>query len=131
MKISLKSVKLDAALEAVNGRAVRHTFRYDMNVRWSLESAEELLTKYGLPKKHWQGAVVTLESGDKLPNAYKQSYSVIRTRVIVERLKTAWAVTDIQRIEGDHDPITIRLTAEQIDIASKAHAKRYNVVQSG
>jgi hypothetical protein len=91
---------LTAALTAVNGTARSHTYTAGQHLRELAMDAEARLAALGIPVSSRAGAELHAKSGDALPNAYaKAGRSVIRTTVVLRRLKAGWVCTEIKRIE--------------------------------
>ena len=72
--------KLQAPLDAVNGRATSHTITRPEEVRSIAREAETALDKLGLPQAHRRGARAEHVSGKGLPNAYR--HTGIATRLL-------------------------------------------------
>jgi hypothetical protein len=87
--------KLQAPLDAVNGRATSHTITRPEEVRSIAKEAETALDKLGLPQAHRRGARAEHVSGKGLPNAYR--HTGIATRLLFERGSKAWFLVDVQR----------------------------------
>lgn len=60
-----------AALDAANGRARRHTLTDPREVRSFARQAEAALDALGLAKSHRRGTTVAHTSGKGLPSAYR------------------------------------------------------------
>lgn len=91
---------LTAALTAVNGTARSHTYVAGQHIRELAMDAEARLVALGIPASSRAGAELHAKSGVALPNAYaKAGRTVIRTGVVLRRLKTGWVCTEIRRVE--------------------------------
>jgi len=115
MRLNLNSDdKIVAALAAVNGKALSHTFTLASELRAVARDAEEKLSELNVPKSIRSGAVVAAESGERLPNKYK--YQATTTLVYLERGSSGWFLTSARRSEiwPDQKPhYFLRLTAAQ------------------
>jgi hypothetical protein len=86
--------KINAILSDVNGRAVDHTLRSFGDIVKADDQTKKAENLVG-GKKHAVGMKVLIESGDKVPNAYK--YNRVGTIVTLEMRSSGWFITDICR----------------------------------
>lgn len=103
MKIKItgaNKVALEAALLAVNGRAMVHTFTQASELQRAADQAELKLHKLGLPVSLRKGASVVVASGQKMVNAYK--YKVRTTQATLVRGATGWTLTELASVETWH-----------------------------
>ena len=124
------AARINAALEAVNGRATQHTFRGNSDLAEVARMAETALDKIGLPKGERKAAVATMVSGDKLPSAYKWSRNVVRTSVTIERGPRDWFLVAVERSEGGDPPgqPTVTISADQ-RVAAMAVLEKQNRIK--
>lgn len=120
---------IEAALEDVNGKAVKHTFTLADEIIYIAESAESNLMSLLARKSDLKGAVVTATSGGgSLPNGYKYSRQV--THVKLERRSTHWwlvAVESGSLIQNQSGCIHLTLTKEQDERVVEVIRKQYSV----
>lgn len=97
----MKSIKITdtaaitAALDEVNGKATAHTFTTAWEINACAEDAESKLYLLGIPKKDRAGAQYVVQSGSRLPNAYK--HGAITTVVTLSRNNSGWKVEKISQ----------------------------------
>lgn len=109
MKIKITDANLDAvqaALNAVNGRARAHTYTAS-NILALAQGAEAKLKSLRIPSRLRSGATVHATSGDKLAKAYKGK--VIRTYATLVRGSRDWFITDAHALEQWPDASRPRL----------------------
>lgn len=109
MKIKITENTIDAiqaALDAVNGRAHAHTYTA-ADVLALAQSAEAKLKSLRIPSRLRSGSTVRATSGDKLAKAYKGR--VIRTTVTLVRGSREWFLTDVHALEHWPDASRPRL----------------------
>ena len=125
MKIRIDNPKLGAALDAVNLKADVHTAGTG-EIKGLGETLDKRLSAL-LPKKDWQGARASYESGGRVPSAYK--YSRIITRVTLERGAGAWFVIGLQRLDiyGNALSLSISVTPAQRDAAVAQFSRQFSV----
>ena len=117
MRINIKSADaINTALARAHKGARTHTFTHFDELVYRATLAEEKLSTY-LSKHEMAGARLIVESGDKLPNAYKGR--VIRSRATLERGTRDWFLVDISRFTGwnTHTADHITITTTQRDAA--------------
>jgi len=91
---------LTAARAACNGTARSRTYTAGQHIRELAMDAEARLEALGIAASYRAGAELHAKSGDVLPAAYaKAGRTVIRTTVVLRRLKAGWVCTEIKRIE--------------------------------
>jgi hypothetical protein len=117
---------ISAALAAVNGTAVGHTYDVSDIVRLA-EEAETFAVTLFTNKKQVVGARYRAESGDKVPSAYK--FSRISTLVTLERFSTGWFLIEVSRgtIWGSGGSQQLILDAAQDFLATAKARSRYTV----
>lgn len=119
--------KITAALKAVNGSAVDHTYvvAYDV-IRVADEAEASLIAVLG-NKKNAVGARYGAESGSSVPAAYK--YSRISTRVTLERTVSGWFLIGVSRgtLWQKGGSPRLYLTAAQDELATAIARCRYTV----
>lgn len=119
----IDDMKINDALQAVNGKSGMHTFDHASQI-WPLAvAAEARLEALGIAKKHRAGAFFVAVSGDRVPNKYK--YGRNATFVRLERGATGWYVTRIEKrtIFCDGGSKMLFLTANQ-DAAAIAKVRQ-------
>lgn len=118
---------IQAALVAVNGRALNHTFTADEILEDALSAEFKVIAMLG-NKKDAIGATVYSRSGDKLPNAYKWSRQ-INIMCIERRASGWWLVGLVNSTVNDKSASYLRLilTAEQDAKAVARFKKSYGV----
>jgi len=117
---------ISAALAAVNGTAVDHTYDTSDIVRLAEEAETFAVTLFD-NKKQVVGARYRAESGGKVPSAYK--FTRISTVVTLERCSTGWFLIEVSRgtIWGSGGSQRLILNETQ-DAAAVAKARsRYTV----
>lgn len=117
-----------ARLAEANGRASAHIATPESLAR-DAESLERQLDNLFLMKGERPGAVAIVESGARLPAAYK--YHVTRNRCTLVRTRAGWALTFVGKIStwGSSQPRDhLSLTAEQAGIAKKKFAEQFAVL---
>jgi len=129
MKIKLSSKNFDsihAALAAVNGTAVGHTYRASDIVRLAEEAETFAVTLFD-NKKQVVGARYRAESGGKVPSAYE--FTRISTVVTLERYSTGWFLIEVSRgtIWGSGGSQRLILDAAQDFLATAKARSRYTV----
>jgi hypothetical protein len=122
--------QITAALREINGKATSHTYTHGYEILDALAFYDAKLEKMLGGKKYLPGAVVYLESGDCVPNAYK--YTRIGSRVRCERRSSAWYVTEIKCTDlykaGGKN--SIALTEEQDARAVKILRDGYTTIKN-
>ena len=89
--------KIKATLDAVNGRAIGHTYTHAYQILRLAIDAECALASLGLAKGERVGASVTFQSGEHLPAAYK--YVARTTTVTLLRRTSAWYLAVVRSSE--------------------------------
>ena len=120
--------RLLKAIKDANGDATAHTYHFD-DICFLVEEAEERCEDIGLPKHARVSAKVRGLSGSAVAKSYK--YKRVGTSVLLERRSTGWFLTQIERstIYAQGGCRVMHLTAKQIDLVQRAHAKLNNYVQ--
>ena len=123
------SLKIIAALAAVNGKADRHTYTTTHMIRAVADEAERRLTVLEIPKADRVGATYTQQSGEKLPGAYGK-WGVITTVITLLRRTGGWYLTGI--VASDKFPTAAPLSKLTLtpahDALAVAHLRQhYNV----
>jgi len=94
MKINIKnSVKIDAALRAVNGRSASFCYTDAYEIRALAVRAEETLAERGVRKKHVRGS--TLDASPAGASAKNYKYAANASRVTLTRTPGGWYLTDV------------------------------------
>ena len=127
IKIDTKNIgKINAALTAVNGTAVDHTYDADDIIKLAVE-AEAFAVSLFDNKKHTVGARYNAESGSKVASAYK--YSRISTVVSLERFSTGWFLVAASRgtIWSSGGSSRLFLDVAQDFLAAEKARSRYTV----
>jgi len=122
---------IEAALHAVNGRAVTHTFRFPSQILDLAEAAERGLINLGIPKVERAGARFVARSGEKLPSAYK--YVAIGTRVTLLRRSGGWYLIHAVATEihpGETPRAVLELTPVQDARAVEVLRRSYRVPEA-
>lgn len=130
----MKPIPLDntdaiaARLAEANGRASAHTATPASLV---LDAArlERELEAFALLKSERPGAVALVESGARMPAAYK--YQVTRNRCTLVRTRAGWALTFVGKVSqwGSARPSdNLSLTQAQATIAKQRFAARFTVL---
>jgi len=117
---------IQAALEAVNGRATQHTYTSYLEISDLVIAAGGALAKRFIPMKHAIGAKLIATSGQPVNNTYaKSGFSRVATRVTIERKSKYWAITSIEKTEVGQQGGGARLvvTEAQRDLALASFAK--------
>jgi hypothetical protein len=129
MKINLKDTDaVQAALDAVNGRATAHTYNTPYFVHVVAREAERELARFNVPKAARKGARYVSQSSGNLPKAYK--YTAIGTTVTLERGASAWFLVDVAACDirpGAAPFYRLTLTPDQDAAAVAALRKAYRV----
>ena len=117
---------ISAALAAVNGTAVDHTYDTSDIVRLASEAEAFAITLFD-NKKLVVGARYRAESGSKVATAYK--YTRISTVVTLERCTTGWFLIEVSRgtIWGGGGSQQLILDAAQDFLATAKARSRYTV----
>lgn len=118
---------IQAALVAVNGRALSHTFTADEILEDALSAEFKVIALLG-NKKDAVGATVFSRSGSKLPNAYKWARQINTMRI--ERRASGWWLIDLDNdTVNDKSAAYLRLTLtpEQDAKAVAKFKKSYGV----
>lgn len=121
---------IEAALQAVNGRATSMTMRHFHHVADVAERAETMLET--LPKAERKGAVVTYVPEGPRANRYK--YSAISTRLMLQRKASAWYLTDASRVDiwpKQPDRMAVYISPEQGAEISRRALAGFHVVGAG
>ena len=129
MKIKIDSKNLStisAALAAVNGSAVDHTYDTSDIVRLAAE-AEVLAIELFDNKKTTVGARYGAESGGAVPSAYK--YNRISTVVTLEKCVSGWFLVGVSRgsVWKKGGSQRLYLTPAQDILATAKARSRYTV----
>jgi hypothetical protein len=122
---------IEAALHAVNGRAVTHTFRFPSQILDLAEAAERGLINLGIPKVERAGARFVARSGEKLPSAYK--YVAIGTHVTLLRRSGGWYLIHVVATEihpGAAPRAVLELTPAQDARAVEVLRRSYRVPEA-
>jgi len=96
MKIKVSddnAAKIQAALDAVNGRANEHTYRVYGDIARLVIEAELRRADLRLSKREAKGIQVVSVSGEAVPTAYKWRRNA--TRVELTYCATGWCLTDL------------------------------------
>lgn len=95
MKINIKNEnKIDSALQAVNGKAVSHTYSA-RDVRRLATDAETELKSLGIDRAQRKGSIYKASGAGPAAASYK--YRVITTMVKLERGAKDWFLVDAKR----------------------------------
>lgn len=117
MRININNTaKIDAALEAVNGRATSHTVTSASDVRRIAASAESRLAP--IAKARRRGASVAYRPSGPGKAYARKGHHVITTRITLERGASGWFLTGCERCEMWSDSpelFAIRVTPDQRD----------------
>ncbi len=122
---------IEAALKAVNGKALQHAYAVAYEIEGLAEDAEKQLESLGLPKSGRVGASWTQTSGGKVSNSYaKKCHSRTATAVRLERRSTGWFLIEAKKVEvgqsgGGAGLLT--LTQAQADDATRRFRARFAV----
>jgi hypothetical protein len=131
MKIKVSddnAAKIQAALDAVNGRASEHTYRTYGDIARLVTEAETRRADLRLSKREAKGIQVVSVSGDAVPTAYKWSRNA--TRVELTYCATGWCLTDLASttIYADGGGSCTSLTPDLANLAvAKFQAAHYTV----
>jgi hypothetical protein len=87
--------EIQAALDAVNGKATAFTVRYANDIYHLVLRAENHLNDNIVPVTDWAGATVTFRPAGPAAAAYDNA--AISTTITVSRTATGWYLTDVQR----------------------------------
>lgn len=117
---------ISAALAAVNGTAVDHTYDTSDIVRLASGAEAFAITLFD-NKKLVVGARYSAESGSKVPSAYR--YTRISTVVTLEKFSTGWFLVEVSRgtIWGGGGSQRLILTEAQDTLATAKARSRYTV----
>lgn len=120
--------QITSALHDVNGKATSHTYTTGKEILDELAAIDTRMEKMLGGKKYLPGAVVFLESGDSVPNAYK--YTRIGSIVKCVRRSSAWYVTEINCCDlyKNGGKNRISLTADQDLRACAVLRTNYHVI---
>jgi len=120
--------KIEAALSAINGKAISHTAGYE-DILILASKMEDKLDNLEIAKKDRAGATATGMSGGCVPTAYKYSRTVNRYKI--ERKSADWFLTFITRDDIYGNAVTDRLTLlpSQKDIAVAKFTAQFSVQQ--
>ncbi len=119
---------IEAALKAVNGKAIAHTFTTATEIEWIADHYEQKVIDLVGAKNRATGAKVTYQSGKELPNAYDHTRQV--TIVTLERSSTGWFLTSVTKTTGYKSAGKghLYLTAQQDASAHEQLRKAYSVI---
>ena len=96
IKITMKNAqKINAALDAANGKATSHTIRSAATICNIADDAEARLS--ALPKSERKGATLVHIPAGPSASAYK--YAAATTRIVIERRATGWFLISAERAE--------------------------------
>ena len=118
--VNTNALAIQAALDAVRGRATEHTHSGAVEIVAIADTAEKTVIALVGSKKTAIGAKVFDTSGLAVSNAYsRKAYARVATAIEIERRSTAWYLTDIVKTEiGQHGGNRrILLTGEQDALA--------------
>lgn len=125
MKINITdTAKLQAALDAVNGKAKAFTLGV-VEVRQAAEEADYRLAASGVPKGERQGATVRYSPAGAESGAYK--WTSRSTRVFLLRGASSWYLTGCHAVEvypRQKEVLSISLTPD----AHAAHVARQSAL---
>ena len=99
MKITIdekNAEKIQAALDAINGRANEHVFRAE-DIDALAERAEQKLSDLSLPQSSRSGSRVSAISGRPVAKSYR--HKRIANHVTLIRGAKKWALVDVSQIE--------------------------------
>ena len=116
------------ALKSVNGNATQHTITSSKYIIELANEYEKILYRLVGKKSVMPGAVVSHQSGGKLPNAYK--YSRVVTYVELTRGSDNWYLTNCQTATAWNDAgkTSLKLTEKQdTEVIANLHTQ-YNVI---
>lgn len=132
IKITVDNVaQIEAALQAVNGRAQAHCYTTFTEIESLAETAEDSLGDLGIPKGLRHGASWNETSGGRVSNSYdRNGHRRQATRVMIERRVSGWYLTTIAKAEisqqgGGAGRLT--LTADQDAEAVRRMRSSYSV----
>ena len=120
MKIAFKPTnyeKIDALLDATNGKAKSHTIAYAGQIERAIVHAEQRLQD--IPKNRRKGVVVSYTPAGPGKAYARKGRQVITTRVNLVCSGHGWNVTGIERDEiwaDQPDRVGIEITKEQCQI---------------
>ena len=120
------AAKINAALDAANGKATSHTIRSWVLVDSIATDAEDMLS--ALPKADRKGAtLVHVPAG---PSASSYKYAAATTRIVIERRATGWFLISADRAEvypraPQRDVMTI--SSEQRDEIARRAVAEFNI----
>ena len=120
------AAKINAALDAANGKATSHTIRSWVLVDTIAEAAESRLA--ALPKAQRKGATLVHVPAGPSASAYK--YAAQTTRLRMERRATGWFLVSAERAEvypraPQRDVMTI--SSEQRDEIARRAVAEFNI----
>ena len=119
IKITLaNAAKINAALDAANGKATSHTIRACSEVIAIADDAEARLSV--LPKSERKGATLVHIPAGPSASAYK--YAAATTRIVIERRATGWFLLGAERVE-------VYPRATQRDIMTISPAQRDEIAR--
>ena len=118
IKIAVENTQaIEAALSAVNGRAVAHSYTTFSDVCLLAGCAEARLAALGLPKADRIGAEWHETSGSTVPNSYdRKGHSRRATAVTIVRKGAGWYLIDVRRADIGQQgggPGRLTLTTDQ------------------
>ncbi len=138
-KTTIKAIKIipnnlsaiEAALSAVNGKAVEHCYTRADEIEALAKYAENRLEHFGLPKAERPGANLYATSGAAVPNAYK--YGRKATYIVLERKGAGWYLTEVlpSNVFKEGGDRRLRLTKAQDERAVANLRKQYSVAAEG
>lgn len=96
---------IEAALQAVNGRAYAHAVTQFRQVERAAHLAEEALTERNLPIKYRDGARLTYTPSGPGKSYARYSSSVVSTEICLERIRGTWCLVSAEKctIQADLD----------------------------
>ena len=95
MKINLKnSIKINAALDSVNGRSASFCYTSASELRALVARAESVLSQRGVFKRNFPGAVLSARQAGPYASRYK--YPANATRVEMRRTGGGWFLVSAQ-----------------------------------
>ena len=116
--------KINAILDAANGKASDHTYRSFYNFSVDAEAVIWKIENILGGKKYCPGAKFSIESGGSVPSAYK--YTRIGTRISFECRSSGWFITEISRAD-----IWSKGGESKIVLTPAHHDRAVNVLKSG
>jgi len=123
---------VDAALDLINGRAVKHTLSGN-DIAHTIVDVERQLARDGVSLKDRKGIRIVILGGVPTTKSYaRKAHTAVTNRVVLERTGTNWWMTECERIDrwagpGGEEKISVYLTEAAKQAVIKQALSGYEV----